>query len=149
MIHLVSRKHPALHRPARRVEAEEIPSLNRLAESMVAYCKGGPGRAGLAAPQVGRSIALMVSREGQIVFNPTISVDPTDRLVLENEGCLSLPGRVYAVERFVRCYVEGMGPGGDPLAFEAYGRNARLWAHEGDHLDGNLVSDRWAEVSRR
>ena len=149
MLKLVGRKHPALHRPARAIAPEEIGGLAPLAADMVAYCRSGKGRLGLAAPQVGRSVALVVTRAGDIVANPHVYLDKNERTITDIEGCLSLPGRLYRVERAVRCTVRGVSLDWEPMEFTVVGTEARLWQHEGDHLNGVLISERWPEVTRR
>ncbi len=146
-IQLVAPRHPALHRRAERIE--DGPAFKRLAAEMIDYCQEKKGRTALAAPQVGRSVALIVTREGQVVINPSIRVDPEDRTVTARESCLSLPNRTFLVDRFIRCYVEAETLDHEHLAFEAHGFNARLWQHEAGHLDGVLISDHWPEVSER
>ena len=146
---LVHRKHPALHRPARPVTEDEAPTLKPLAKDMIGYCRSGPGRLGLAAPQVGRSIGLVVTKAGDAVLNPHVYIDTEERIVSDTEGCLSLPGRVYMVDRAVRCRVQGRSLDWEPMEFVAVGLEARLWQHEGDHLNGVLISERWPELGRR
>jgi peptide deformylase len=129
--------------------AEEAATLGPLAKDMIGYCRSGPGRLGLAAPQVGRSIGLVVTKAGDVVVNPHVYLDTSERMVTDTEGCLSLPGRVYLIERAVRCTVRGVTLDWEPLEFEAYGVEARLWQHEGDHLNGVLISSLGPEVKRR
>ena len=146
---LVDRRHPALHRVARAITEDEAASFLPLAKDMVGYCRSGRGRLGLAAPQVGRSVAIVVNKAGDMIANPNVYIDPHDRLITDIEGCLSLPGKSYAVERTVRCRVEGFWlDGWEPVEIDALGIEARFWQHEGDHLSGRLISDHWPEVRR-
>jgi peptide deformylase len=147
MLKLVDRKHPALHRKARAITEEEAPSFLPLAKDMVGYCRSGANRLALAAPQVGRSVALVATKTGDMIANPICTVDKNDRIITQVEGCLSLPRRGFAVERFVRCQVSGfLVDGWVPVNFEAHGLEARIWQHECDHLSGFLISDFWPEV---
>ena len=59
---------------------------------------------GLAAPQVGKNIRLLVLRLNtgkiEVMVNPRISWTSEDRVKMQ-EGCLSIPGKSIWIERFV------------------------------------------------
>jgi peptide deformylase len=100
---------------------------------------------GLAAPQVGISLRLIVisDEEGrgvQALLNPAI-VDRSGEVTGE-EGCLSIPGVFAPVTRAARVTVEARSVDGKPLTIEARGLRARVLQHEIDHLDGVLFIDR-------
>ena len=105
---------------------------------------------GLAAPQVGISLRILVMDDGkagaQALINPAI----TDRggNVREEEGCLSLPGIFADVERSKWIRVSAEDDAGRPIAFEAQGLRAKVIQHEIDHLDGVLFIDRLPPVTR-
>jgi len=105
---------------------------------------------GLAAPQVGISLRLVVMDDGargvRVLINPVI----TDRrgTVREEEGCLSLPGIFADVERNKWVRVSALDGEGRPISFEAQGLQAKIIQHEIDHLDGVLFIDRLPPVTR-
>ena len=144
--------HEALRRGAREIAPEEIDEeLRALAEEMVKtmYERGGVG---LAAPQVGisrRLICYDLSEERnqpQVLLNPRV-VERSGRVV-EEEGCLSVPGVNGKVKRAARVVVEGLTLEGEAIRVEAEGLAARMFQHECDHLDGVLFCDRLGPAKR-
>src|SRR2546426_4965310 len=106
---------------------------------------------GLAAPQVGISLRLIVvaDEEGrgvQALLNAAI-VDRGGEATGE-EGCLSIPGVFAPVTRAAWVTVEAQDVNGRPLAIRATGLRARVLQHEIDHLDGVLFIDRVDPVTR-
>ena len=105
---------------------------------------------GLAAPQVGISLRIVVMDDGKggasALINPAIS----DRggSVREEEGCLSLPGIFADVERNKWVRVSAQDEAGQPISFEAQGLRAKVIQHEIDHLDGVLFIDHLPPVAR-
>lgn len=139
---LVGRKHPALHTPAQLIPIITA-DIKYLAEQMLATCRVHRGTA-IAAPQVGEPVRMVVGSDGLVLINPIVTPGAVTNFGVEE--CLSLPGRRYRVERAVQVNVTGMTLMGGNATFEATGDLARMWAHELDHLDGILISDRWPEV---
>ncbi len=125
--------------------------LAALARRMVHTMRTEEG-VGLAAPQVGESIRMIViapAREGEsprVLVNPVI-VDASGREVME-EGCLSVPGVKAKVRRRARVKVEYEMLAGGREGFEADGLLARVVQHEIDHLDGTLFIDRLGPAGR-
>ncbi|MEO5511386.1 MAG: peptide deformylase [Longimicrobiales bacterium] len=109
---------------------------------------------GLAAPQIGESVRVIVvdpHEEGVEPFalvNPRITEfsDETDRA---EEGCLSVPGLREVVERPMQVVVEGIDPAGRPTRIEAGGLVARILQHEVDHIDGIMFLDRVSPLKRK
>jgi peptide deformylase len=106
---------------------------------------------GLAAPQVGASLRLMVvgdeeGRGAQVLVNPAI----TDQggSVTAEEGCLSLPGIFAQITRSEWVTLDAHDLNGRPLSVTARGMRARVFQHEIDHLDGVLFIDRLEPVAR-
>ncbi|MFP5352772.1 MAG: peptide deformylase [Actinomycetota bacterium] len=122
----------------------------RLVEDMLETMRDAPG-VGLAAPQVGvleRIFVWEVEDEHGAIFDPVI-VESSPETVEEEEGCLSLPGLYYPVERAEKVVVTGQDLEGRPLKLEAEGLLARVCQHEIDHLDGVLFIDRLSPVHRK
>jgi peptide deformylase len=135
---------PVLREPARPVESFD-PALRRLAEDMIVTMHEAPG-VGLAAPQVGRSLRLIVFDVGEeedaarALANPELLNEWGEQL--EEEGCLSLPGLYYPVRRAERVAARGFDLEGHEVTIEAGDLLARVLQHEVDHLNGVLFIDR-------
>ncbi|MFZ1720611.1 MAG: peptide deformylase, partial [Candidatus Moraniibacteriota bacterium] len=102
---------------------------------------------GLAAPQIGISLRLAVieiSEERLVLINPTVSGHEKDRILFE-EGCLSLPGKFLAIERFETVTVNYTDEHGKRQTLTTSGLLAIAIQHEIDHLDGILIVDRYDE----
>ena len=140
---------PVLRRRAERVR-EVTPEIRAIVRDLIETMYQEVG-IGLAAPQVGISLRLMVVDEEQgrgarALINPVI-VDQGGRVVAE-EGCLSIPGIFAPVERAEWVRVEALDGDGMPVSLEASGLLARVVQHESDHLDGVLFIDRLEPVTR-
>ncbi len=139
---------PILRRRAEPVAAV-TPEMETLLDDMVETMYDQVG-IGLAAPQVGAPLRLLVVDEGKGVarahVNPVI-VEQGGRAV-EEEGCLSLPGIFAEVERAEWVVVEAQDRRGAPIRERASGLLARVFQHEIDHLDGILFIDRLDKVTR-
>ncbi len=105
---------------------------------------------GLAAPQVGvlrRICVIDVMDEDPIVLiNPEImemSGEQTD-----DEGCLSVPGKVASVTRAEYVKVKSLDMDMNPVIIEGEGLRARAIQHEMDHLEGILYGERANEPYR-
>lgn len=110
-----------------------------------------PGRAGLAAPQIGiglRAFSYHVDGELGYVLNPEI-VALSEETHDIDEGCLSVPELRYPVRRAVHAVVRGVDLRGGPVTVEGDGVLAQCLQHEVDHLDGTLYLDRLATDQRR
>ncbi len=109
-----------------------------------------PGRAGLAAPQIGvglRVFAYDVEGVRGHVVNPRV-VSATGSQV-GDEGCLSLPGLWFPAVRPETVTVEGSDAAGRPVTVTGSGLLARCLVHETDHLDGRLFLERLDAGDRR
>lgn len=143
--------------PILRKKAEEIRQIDErvvaLAREMAETMYAAPG-IGLAAPQVGESLRLIVVDvaypEGEpdlkVIVNPEIV--HREGSILMEEGCLSLPGVRAEVERASRVLVRGYDLKGRPLEIEAEGLMAVCLQHEIDHLDGVLFIDHLGRLKR-
>lgn len=112
-------------------------TLSLMAHSM--YENSGIG---LAAPQVGMSMRLIVVDIGEGLYklvNPKI-VKRLGRQAIQ-EGCLSVPGASVKVKRSRQVWVEAFDENNRPLKLEAKDLFACVLQHEIDHLDGKLIVD--------
>jgi peptide deformylase len=110
-----------------------------------------PGRAGLAAPQIGVNVrAFSYNIDGAIghMVNPVI-VERSEEIQDGDEGCLSVPGIWAPTVRSMYCAVEGVDVDGKPLRLEGTGLMARCLQHEVDHLDGKVFLDRLTGEARK
>lgn len=140
---------PVLRRRAKPIEAVTA-ELRRLVEDMAETMRAESG-IGLAAPQVGVSVRLMVVAEGEArqaraLVNPAI----VDRggIVTAEEGCLSLPGVFAPVQRSAWVRLEAQDVDGKRVEITARGLRARVFQHELDHLDGVLFIDHLDPTTR-
>jgi peptide deformylase len=155
---------PVLRRAARAMTPAEVksPAVQGLIELMRETMRDAPG-VGLAAPQVGESLAIAVIedraeyQEGvpaeelaarvrepvpfHVIVNPRLEVLESEPAVFY-EGCLSVPGYLAQVPRALSVRVEALDHRGEPVLIEARGWYARILQHEIDHLAGNLYIDR-------
>ena len=112
---------------------------------------GLPGRAGVAAPQIGvgvRAFSYNVDGDTGYVINPVL-VDVSGEPELVGEGCLSVPGLWHEALRYPRARVTGTDLDGNQIEIEGGGVLAQALQHETDHLDGTLYLDRLPAESRR
>ena len=146
--------HPVLRLRARPVEAF-TERLRRLSRDMIDTMYANEG-IGLAAPQIGCDLQLLVANPSQkrgrefIVANPVL--DQAGGRAMMMEGCLSLPSIWKRVKRAARVRLVGQDLSGRPLVIEADGLLAIVLQHECDHLQGRLLIDRlsWARrLTRR
>lgn len=140
---------PALRRRAAPVE-DVTPEIRRLIADMTDTMYDEVG-IGLAAPQVGAAIRLIVvsdedGRGVQALVNPVI-IEEGGQVTAE-EGCLSIPGVFAPVTRAAWVRVEARDADGQGVSITARALRARVLQHELDHLDGVLFIDRLDPVTR-
>ena len=103
-----------------------------------------PGRAGVAAPQIGVALrAFSYNIDGDIgyVLNPVLT-EVRGEAVPTGEGCLSVPGLWHDALRHPWARVE-------PVVLEGSGLMAQALQHETDHLDGKLYLTRLDAETRK
>ena len=152
---IVTIPEPVLRRKAKPV-TDYGPGLQTLVDDMVETMRQAPG-VGLAAPQVGESLRLIVveypvddakedsPKKLYVVANPEIK-NVSVETEMGIEGCLSLPGLQGEVERALELRVTGRTRRGQPVRIKAKGWLARIFQHEIDHLDGVVFTDRAVRV---
>ncbi|MBN9212273.1 MAG: peptide deformylase [Microbacterium sp. 71-36] len=110
-----------------------------------------PGRAGVAAPQIGVGLrAFSYNIDGDIgyVLNPVL-VETRGEPEPVGEGCLSVPGLWHEALRYPWAKVVGIDLDGEEVVLEGDGLLAQALQHETDHLDGKLYLSRLPAESRR
>lgn len=106
---------------------------------------------GLAAPQIGKSLRLILCKENggndkiHVFINPVIKKQSKETNVIE-EGCLSLPGLVGIVERPETIVIEAKNEFGKKVKMKLTNLLARVFQHEYDHLEGILYIDRASKI---
>jgi peptide deformylase len=99
-----------------------------------------PGRAGLAANQIGVGLrAFSYNIDGDIgyIINPEI-VELGGEPELVDEGCLSVPGFFFPRLRYPSATVRGIDIDGNVVELTGSGLFAQALQHETDHLNGRL-----------
>lgn len=150
---------PRLLRRAKPVADIHDPSLVPLIADMfdTMHAAGGVG---LAAPQIGIDLRLMIfgfeASERYPDAPPvpvTTLINPWLEILTEEteegwEGCLSVPGMRGIVPRATHIRYGGTLVDGETVSREAAGFHARVFQHEYDHLDGILYPQRIADMTK-
>ncbi len=130
--------------------------LRQLADDMYETMMDEKG-VGLAAPQVGRNIRLLVAHI-PAGYGEDVEEDVTLKLVnpeivkaggrdSDIEGCLSFPELLGEVDRYTWAIIKAQDVEGNKLRFRSRGIVARVLQHEIDHLNGVLFFDRMESVN--
>lgn len=150
---------PRLLRVAKPVPHFDTPELHALVADLFDTMHAADG-AGLAAPQIGVDLAVVIfgfARNQRYPDAPpvpeTVLVNPSIEPLSDDEeegweGCLSVPGLRAVVPRFARIRYRGFDARGTPIEREAEGFHARVVQHECDHLIGKLYPMRVRDFSR-
>jgi len=150
---------PRLLRVAQPVQEFGTPYLEQLVQDMFETMHAVHG-AGLAAPQIGVDLALVIFGSQSNPRYPdaepvpvTVLLNPTIRPLAPDEeegweGCLSVPGLRGVVPRWSKIHYTGVDPKGHPIERDAQGFHARVVQHECDHLVGKLFPMRVRDFSR-
>ena len=151
--------------PVLRKEAEEIdssyPELDKVIADMYETLERSEG-IGLAAPQVGLSIRLVIIDLDPLAedmpeykgykhtfINPYIEEYDDTHTDVSEEGCLSIPGIHESVKRPTRIRVTYLDEQFQPHDEWVDGYLARVMQHEFDHLDGVVFTDRLQGLRRQ
>jgi peptide deformylase len=142
----------ALRERARELRDDEFgPELEKLVADMLETMYAADG-VGLAAPQIGRSLRVIVydisaeRKDPHALINPRIL--EAEGVQNTEEGCLSVPELRGRVRRPARVTVEGRSVKNEPVRMTAEGLAAKMFQHEVDHLDGMLFCDRLSAAKR-
>ena len=145
---------PLLKRISQPV-GEITDELRQLAADMAQAMYKADG-IGLAAPQIGEAIRLVVvdvtgpdKREGLMtLINPRLTPIQGCGEAESEEGCLSVPNFRSKVKRSAKVRLEATDLDGKPIDMEAEGLLAICLQHEVDHLDGKLFIDHISRLKR-
>ncbi len=164
VLKIVQAGDPVLRRRARELSVDELrsPRIQTLIELMRDTMRDAPG-VGLAAPQIGESIQLVVIEDSaarqrslsddelrergreavdfHVLVNPKLTVVEAEPVEFF-EGCLSVRERIMLVPRAKTVRVAALDERGEPVVRVGSGWYARILQHEIDHLHGALCIDR-------
>lgn len=151
--------HPVLREIAEDV-TPDYPDLKKLIEDMFETMYTSEG-VGLAAPQIGKSIRLVVidadpvaetfpecAGKKLVLINPEIEVLDGDK-VSRAEGCLSLPGLSEEVKRVEKIRLNWLDENFQEHEEEISGFLARIVQHECDHLEGMVYIDHISPIRKQ
>lgn len=144
--------------PVLRGETEEVtpdyPDLGQLISDMWETMYNSDG-VGLAAPQIGLPLALIVidgtvladafpecADSKMVLVNPELEVLEDVEPVVREEGCLSLPGVSEPVKRYEHVRLNWLDENFVEHEREFSGFVSRIIQHECDHLEGTVFTDR-------
>ena len=151
--------HPVLRQQAEYVP-QDFPGLKDLVKDMFAAMYESEG-VGLAAPQIGKSIRLVVIDADPVaeafpecagrkftLVNPEVEVLDGDK-ISRAEGCLSLPGVSENVPRVEHVRLRWLDEDMQPHEEEISGFLARIVQHECDHLEGKVFTDHISAIRKQ
>ena len=151
--------------PVLRAETEEItpdyPDLKKLIEDMWETLYNSEG-VGLAAPQIGRSIRLIVidgsvladdfpecKDSKMVLINPELEVIEDMEPISRPEGCLSIPGLSENVKRIEHVRLNWLDENFVEHEKDFTGFLSRIMQHEYDHLEGEVYTDHIAPIRKQ
>ncbi|MCD5385397.1 peptide deformylase [Candidatus Gracilibacteria bacterium] len=143
--------NPILRTPAKKILDKDFKQAVKLGKNMIKYIKNPDnGGVGLAAPQIGVGIRLVVvsmlkNRKDEnfktiMLINPEILEFSKDTYI-ETEGCLSIPGIKGEVERPTMIKLSYQDEKNTKKTLILEGLQARIVQHEIDHINGKLFID--------
>ena len=152
--------HPVLRKEAEDIE-KDYPELDKLVKDMFETMYFTEG-VGLAAPQIGRSIAVIVidgsvlakdfpecADSKMVLINPQLDVIEDVEPVSRPEGCLSVPGLSENVKRTEHIRLNWLDENFEEHEQEFTGFMSRIIQHEYDHLLGTVYTDRISPVRKQ
>lgn len=135
--------------PVDKISKETLTIIDDMLETM--YDEKGVG---LAATQVDihqRIIVMDVSEKGDtpiVLINPEI-IDKSEETLINEEGCLSVPGIYAKVERHTSCQVRALDKNGVEFTLNGEELLSICIQHELDHLNGILFVDYLSPLKRQ
>lgn len=136
--------HPLLRKEIKLANIEDG-SANTKTVNKLCMMLGKIDGYGLAANQAGIDAQIFTFRYGtkkfQTILNPTIE-ESSDEQWSFREGCLSIPGWHWYIDRPRRVMLNGYDIDGNEISVEADDTLGRIFQHEVDHFNGVLVIDK-------
>jgi peptide deformylase len=134
-----------LREPTQPVSFPLSKEIKKLTQDMIDTVRQADG-IGLAAPQVGRSVKLIIvnlEKNGVplvALYNAKIVSKGFKKVAIE-EGCLSIPGVFGLVKRPKKVTIQAQNADGEVIKFTDEGWVSRVAQHEIDHINGKLIID--------
>lgn len=150
MLNIITLPNEVLREKSKPLGPSEMKDwqLQIFIDQMIETMKKANG-VGLAAPQVGKNIRLIIATKnnGEVLalLNPEITKKSWLKVKGE-EGCLSVPGQMGLVKRHKRVEVKALNRLGKEVKLKAAELFAVILQHEIDHLDGILFIDRAEKI---
>lgn len=154
LLKILSYPNPLLREISKDVK-EINEEIRQLAADMLETMYDAKG-VGLAAPQVGKQLRMLVmdpgvaidQKEPRVVINPQLEL-LGEKKISEQEGCLSVPLNYRAdVPRFSKVRLQAMDLEGNSIDEILEDLPAIIIQHETDHLDGKLFIDKLSHLKR-
>ena len=133
-------------KPIEKIGAK-VKAIAETLREMMAETYNGLIPIGIAAPQIGKLVRMFVYRPNAfsdapdfvVVINPEL-IYAKGKVIL-NESCLSIPGKVFSVQRHKIVKLKGLNLDGEQRTFKGRGITAQELEHELNHLDGILIDE--------
>jgi peptide deformylase len=151
LLNILRYPDPRLHTVAKPVAAVDD-RIRQLVDDMIETMHAAEG-VGLAATQVDVHERLIVMDTSDTHDQPRVLINPeitwaSDELLVNEEGCLSVPTIYDKVQRHARVRVRALGRDGQPYEFESEGLTAVCVQHELDHLLGKVFVEYLSPLKR-
>ena len=152
ILKVITLGHPTLRKIAREVKSPLDPEIKIFAADLLASMKSFDG-VGIAAPQVNRSIRMLVIASAPSPFypkapkmKPLVMINPSmlahsGKMAKGWEGCGSLMGVRARISRYTVIDVEFIDLKGKIQRMHLVNFVARVFQHELDHLNGIMFTD--------
>lgn len=148
MFQIITVPKTVLRQKAKKVENIDE-NILKIIKGMEETLENDPRKGiGLAAPQVGISLRIILAKDGRgqnssthVLINPEVFKMSPENIV-DYEGCLSIPDTYVQVERSSKVMVKARNRAGEKITLKASDLFARVLQHEIDHTNGILITDK-------
>ena len=151
VLDILTAPDPRLKKQAKQVK--DVSQVQGLIDDMLDTLYDTDDGIGLAAPQVGASVAVIIIDISEQRNEPLILINPEvvegRNTQMGQEGCLSVPGYYADVERYTWVKVQGLDRTGETITIESDEFLAIVLQHEIDHLKGKLFIDYLSSLKQK
>lgn len=147
---IITKPNKILTQPSEPIKDLNDPEIQALVTDLIETIKSDQNAAGLAAPQIGENKCIFVVKKPEtnkvrVFINPKIT-HRGNKKSLQQEACLSVPGKAGLVKRAKKVIVKAYNQEGEKFKITAKGFLAQVIQHEFDHLQGTLFIDKAEKV---